>query len=65
VAIPILTCKGTAGRLTERFRSFDQQTCPLHSRLGLWSGVAFDMEEWGYERDLKLDLLVAQWGCGG
>ena len=45
------------GRLSERFSLFDQQTCPLHSRLGFRRGIPFDMEEWGYERDLKLDLL--------
>ena len=45
------------GRLSERFGLFDQQTCPLRSRLGFRRGIAFDMDEWGYERDLKLDLL--------
>ena len=45
------------GRLSERFSLFDQQTCPLRSRLGFRRGIAFDMHEWGYERDLKLDLL--------
>src|SRR5208282_777819 len=48
------------GRLTERFSLFDQQTRPLSSRLGLRRGIPFDMDEWGYERDLKLDLLAAQ-----
>ena len=45
------------GRLSERFRLFDQQTRPLHSRLGFRRGISFDMDEWSYERDLKLDLL--------
>ena len=45
------------GRLSERFSLFDQQTCPLRSGLGFRRGKPFDMDEWGYERDLKLDLL--------
>ena len=45
------------GRLSERFSLFDQQTRPLRSRLGFRRSIAFDMDEWGYERDLKLDLL--------
>ena len=53
------------GRLSERFSLFDQQTCPLRSRLGFRRGIAFDMHEWGYERDLKLDLLATQRGRGG
>ena len=48
------------GRLSERFSLFDQQTCPLHSRLGFRRGIPFDMHEWGYERDLKLDLFATQ-----
>ena len=40
------------GRLSERFGLFDQQTCPLHSRLGFRRSIPFDMHEWGYERDL-------------
>ena len=36
------------GRLSERFSLFDQQTCPLHSRLGFRRGIPFDMHEWGY-----------------
>jgi hypothetical protein len=31
---------------------------PLGSRLGFGRGIAFDVNEWGYERDLKLDLLT-------
>src|SRR5258706_13923980 len=39
--------------------------CPLPSRLGLRRGVPFDMHKWGYECDLKLDLLATQRGSGG
>ena len=53
------------GRLSERFSLFDQQTCPLHSRLGFRRGIAFDVDERGYERDLKLDLLATQRGRAG
>ena len=53
------------GRLSERFSLFDQQTCPLRSRLGFRRSIPFDMHEWGYERDLKLDLLATQRGRGG
>ena len=53
------------GRLSERFSLFDQLTCPLHSRLGFRRGIPFDMEEWGYERDLKLDLFATQCRRGG
>src|ERR1700674_1894840 len=48
------------GRLSQRFSLLDQQTCPLCRHFRLWSCVAFDMNEWGYERDLKIDLLAAQ-----
>jgi hypothetical protein len=48
------------GRLSQRFRSLDQQTCLLRSRFGFSGGIAFDVDEWGYERDLKLDLLATQ-----
>src|ERR1700732_3587529 len=48
------------GRLSERLRSLDQQTCLLRSRLGFGGGIALDMDEWGYEPDLKLDLLAKQ-----
>ena len=44
---------------------FDQQTCLLHSRFGFRRSIAFDMDERGYERDLKLDLLATQRGRGG
>jgi hypothetical protein len=52
-------------RLSKRFSLFDQQTCPLHGCLGFLGGIAFDREEWGYERDLKLDLFATQRGRGG
>src|ERR1700722_12978341 len=45
-------------RFAQRFRLFDQKTCTLSSRPGLRSGVSFDMDEWGCERDLKLDLFA-------
>ena len=32
------------GRLSQCFRLFDQQTCPLRSRLGFRSSIPFDME---------------------
>ena len=32
------------GRLAERFSLFDQQTCPLSSRLGFGRASPFDME---------------------
>ena len=31
------------GRLSERFSLFDQQTCPLHCRLGFRCSISFDM----------------------
>ena len=48
------------GRLSERFGLLDQQTSLLCCRLGFRGGIAFDMDEWGDERDLKLDLLTTQ-----
>ena len=35
------------GRLSERFGLFDQQTCPLRSRLGFRRSIAFDMDRVG------------------
>ena len=32
-------------RLSERFSLFDQQTCPLRSRLGFRRSITFDMDE--------------------
>src|SRR5580692_1064351 len=53
------------GRLSERFSLFYQQTCSLRSGRGFRRGIAFDVNERGYERDLKLDLLAPQRGRGG
>ena len=33
------------GRLSERLSLFDQQTCPLYSRLGFRRSISFDMDE--------------------
>src|SRR5262245_36169195 len=51
--------------LSERFSLFDQQTCPLHGRPGFRRRVAAEMEEWGYECNLKLDFFATQGGRGG
>ena len=50
------------GRLSERFSLFDQQACPLDSRLGFRRRIAFDMDEGVMQRDLKLDLFATQGG---
>src|SRR6516225_8872682 len=50
------------GALSERFSSFDQEMCPFRSGLGFRRGKPFDVAEWSYERDLKLDLLTTQRG---
>ena len=50
------------GRLSDRFSLFDQYTRPLHSRLGFRRGRAFGVNEWGYERNLKLDLFATKRG---
>ena len=52
--------QGIFGRLAQRFSLLDQQTCLLRSRPGFGGGIAFDMHEWGDQRDLKLDLLATQ-----
>src|SRR6476469_205501 len=54
--------QGVFGRLSERFSLFDQQACPLRSRLGFRCGIPFEMHDWGYEVDLKSDLLATQRG---
>ena len=41
---------------------FDQQIGLFRRRLSFRRRVSFDMEEWGYQRDLELDLLTTQ--CG-
>ena len=48
------------GRLSERFSLFDQHTSPLRGRLGFWRRIPLDVHEWGYERNLKPDLLTTQ-----
>src|SRR5262249_41130369 len=53
------------GALAERFGSLDQDVCPLRSRPGLLRGEPLDVAEWGYERDLELDLLATQRGRRG
>src|SRR5262252_3456973 len=53
------------GRLPERFGLLDQQTCPLDSSPGFRRRVAADMEEWGYECNLQLDLFATQGGRRG
>src|ERR1700730_10291775 len=47
-------------RLAECFSLFDQQPCPLRSRSGFGRSIPFDMEQWGYEGDLKLYPLSPQ-----
>ena len=49
-------------RLSERFSLFDQQRARSSSRPGFRRRIAFDVQEWGYERDLKLDLFATQRG---
>ncbi|WP_439400166.1 hypothetical protein ACRQ5Q_41985 (plasmid) [Bradyrhizobium sp. PMVTL-01] len=39
---------------------FDQEACPFCRRLRFWRRIAFDLEEWINERDLKLDLFAAK-----
>jgi hypothetical protein len=39
---------------------FDQDARLLRGTFGFRGGVTFDMDERGYERDLKLDLFAAQ-----
>src|SRR6516165_4086944 len=50
-------------RLSKRFSFFDQQTCSLLGRLGFRRSIASDMDKWGYERDLKPDLIATQSWC--
>src|SRR5215475_7770003 len=52
--------QGIFGRLSERFSLFDQQTSLLHGRLGFRRRIPLDVHEWGYERNLKPDLLTTQ-----
>ena len=39
---------------------FNQQLCPFHGSRGFLRSIAFDMEQWSYERDLKPDLIATQ-----
>src|ERR1700688_4648184 len=48
------------GRLTKGFRLFDQQACSVRGRLGLRRGLPFDMLEWVYQRNLKLDFFATK-----
>ena len=52
--------QGIVGSLSERIGLFDQQTSPLSSGLRFRRSITFDMEERGYERDLKFDLFATQ-----
>jgi predicted ATPase len=47
-------------RLSQRFGLLDQKIRPLRSRLGFGGGKPFNMDKWGYERDLKPDLLATK-----
>ena len=53
------------GRLPERFSLFDQQTGLLNSSPSVRRRIAADIEEWGYECNLKLDFFLTQGGRGG
>jgi len=53
------------GALAERFSFFNQKMCLLRRGLGFRRGEPLDVPEWGYERDLKLDLLTTQGGRHG
>src|SRR5262249_11254769 len=53
------------GWLSGCFSLFDQQTCPLHGGLSFRRGISFDMEQWGYDRDVKLDLFTTQCRSAG
>jgi chorismate mutase len=39
-------------RLSARFHLADKPTCALRRRSGFRRSIAFDMDEWSYERDL-------------
>ena len=57
--------QGVFGRLAERFRLLDQQTCPLNRSPGFRRRIAADVEEGGYECNLKLDLFATPGGRAG
>jgi len=48
------------GRLAKRFGLFDQQTCPPYGGLSFRRSISFDVHEWAYECDLKLNLLATK-----
>src|SRR5262249_2573390 len=47
------------GSLSQRLRSLNEQARLLDGRLGFRRSIPFDVDEGGYKRDLKLDLLAA------
>ena len=47
------------GSLSQRLRSLNAQARLLDGRLGFRRRIPFDVDEGGYKRDLKLDLLAA------
>jgi hypothetical protein len=51
-------------RLSQRFSLRDQQPGLLRSRPGFGGGITFDMDERGYKRDPKLDLLATHCRSG-
>jgi len=50
---------------SEGFGLLDQQTGTFGSRPGFGRCISIDVNEWGYERDLKVDLLATQCGRSG
>src|SRR5258708_39462571 len=48
------------GGLAKCFRLFDQQERPLRGRPGFRRGKPFDMLEWVYQCNLKLDLFATK-----
>ena len=50
-------------RIAKCFGLLDQHSCPLCRRLRFRRGIPSDMDEWSYERDLKLDFITTQRRC--
>jgi hypothetical protein len=50
--------KRVFGRFAKHFSLFDQPTCTFYSRLCFRRSVSLDVEQWGYQRDLKFDFLA-------
>src|SRR5712664_773487 len=48
------------GRLTECFSLFYQQKRPLRGGPGFWGGLPFDILEWVYQCNLKLDFFTTK-----